>query len=147
MLFAGLVSSSLLSTSHAMSLPRRTIVVGAGLGGLTLGQCLRAKNIPVTILEKASSSLRFNYSITLRRSVYQPLLAVLNLSEASFLEQCSIGLPEAQMDSTTFRWPSRKIGKSSPQRVGHQMGAVSQECGNEIARDIIACRERAHDRK
>lgn len=90
-----------------MSLPRSTIVVGAGLGGLILGQCLKAKNIPVTILEKASSSPRFNYGITLHRSVCQTLLPVLQLNEASFLERCSINMPGAQIDpaagTSTFR--------------------------------------------
>lgn len=69
------------------------IVVGAGLGGLVLGQCLKAKNIRVTILEKASSSPRFKYGMTLHRFVYQPLLPVLQMCEASFLEKCSIGIP------------------------------------------------------
>ena len=68
---------------------------------------MKAKNIPVTILEKASSSPRFNYAITLHRSVYQPLLPVLQMNEASFLEKCSIGVPGAQIGSgttkTTFR--------------------------------------------
>lgn len=86
-----------------MSLPRTTIIVGAGLGGLTLGQCLKAKNIPVTILEKASSSPRFNYGITLHRSVYHSLLPVLGMNEASFLGKCSIGMPGTQMDSATTR--------------------------------------------
>lgn len=82
-----------------MSLPRTTVVVGAGLGGLILGQCLKAKNIPVTILEKASSSPRFNYGITLHRSIYLALLPILQINEASFLERCSIGMLQAQKDS------------------------------------------------
>ncbi|KAF6230277.1 hypothetical protein HO133_004617 [Letharia lupina] len=84
-----------------MSLPRITTVVGAGLGGLILGQCLKAKNIPATILEKASSSSRFNYGVTLQQSVYQPLLRILQMNEASFLEKCSIGVPEVQVNSAT----------------------------------------------
>lgn len=83
------------------------IVLGAGLGGLILGQCLKAKNIPVTLLEKASSSPRFNYGIILHRSVYQRLLPVLQMDEANFLEKCSISIPGVQMTSaaitTTFR--------------------------------------------
>lgn len=89
------------SKSNAMSLPRSTIIVGAGLGGLVLGQCLKAKQIPVTILEKASSSPRFNYGITLHRSVYLALLPILQIYKASFLEKCSIGMPRAQIDSVT----------------------------------------------
>lgn len=82
-----------------MSPPHKIIILGAGLGGLILGQCLKAKNIPVTILEKASSHPRFNYAITLRRSIYQRLLPILQMHEASFLERCSISMAETQMDS------------------------------------------------
>ena len=73
--------------------------MGAGLGGMVLGQCLKAKNIPVTILEKASASPRFSYSITLHRSVYQRLLPVLQMDEASFIQKCSIGAAGVLMDS------------------------------------------------
>lgn len=93
--------SSSSSKSTAMCLWRITIVVGAGLGGLVLGQCLKAKNIPVTILEKASSSPRFNYGITLHRSVYLALLPIIHMNEASFLKRCSINIPRAQIDSAT----------------------------------------------
>lgn len=86
-----------------MSLPRTTIVVGAGLSGLSLGQCLKAKNTPVTILEKASCSPCSNYGITLHQSVYRSLLPVLQMDESSFLEKCSIGSPGYQMDSATTR--------------------------------------------
>lgn len=82
-----------------MSSPHKIIIVGAGLGGLVLGQRFKAKNIHVTILEKASSHPRFNYAITLRRSVYQPLLPILQMHEAGFLERCSINMAETQMDS------------------------------------------------
>ena len=84
-----------------------TIIVGAGLGGLVLGHCLKAKNVPVTILEKASSPPPCNYGITLHRSVYQPLLHVLQMKEASFLEECAIGMAGSQMGpaitAKTFR--------------------------------------------
>ena len=42
-----------------------------------------------------------NYGIILHRSVYRPLLPVLQMYEASFLEKCSIGIPRAQMISET----------------------------------------------
>ena len=81
-----------------------TVIVGAGLGGLILGQCLKAKNIPVTILEKAPSAPRCNYGIILHRSIYQRLLPVLQMNEASFLKECSIGTPmDSAITAKTFR--------------------------------------------
>ena len=79
-----------------MSSPQKIIIAGAGLGGLVLAHCLRAKNVPVTILEKASSPPRFNYAITLHRSVYHRLFPILQTHEAGFLEECSIGMAETQ---------------------------------------------------
>ena len=79
-----------------------TIIVGAGLGGLVLGQWLKAKNIPVTILEKASFPALRDYGITLHRSVYQHLLPVLQRNEASFLKECSIEKDSA-ITAQTFR--------------------------------------------
>ena len=79
-----------------------TIIVGAGLGGLVLGQWLKAKNIPVTILEKASFPALRDYGITLHRSVYQRLLPVLQRNEANFLKECSIEKDSATT-AHTFR--------------------------------------------
>ena len=72
-----------------------TIIVGAGLGGLVLGQWLKAKNIPVTILERAYFPALRDYGITLHRSLYQRLLPVLQRNEASFLKECSIPMDSA----------------------------------------------------
>lgn len=72
-----------------MSKPPTTIA-GAGLAGLTLGRCLRQKGIPSILLERASSSPRYNYGITLHPWAYQPLLNVLQMDESSFRERLSI---------------------------------------------------------
>ena len=79
-----------------------TIIVGAGLGGLVLGQWMKAKNIPVTILERASFPALRDYGITLHRSIYQRLLPVLQRNEASFLKECSIE-PDSAITAQTFR--------------------------------------------
>ena len=79
-----------------------TIIVGADLGGLVLGQWLKAKNIPVTILERARFPALRNYGITLHRSLYQRLLPVLQRNEASFLKECSLQTDSA-MTAQTFR--------------------------------------------
>ncbi len=68
----------------------RIAIVGAGLAGLTLGRSLKAKGITAIVLERASSSPRFNYSITLHRWAYQPLLKVLQLDESAFSEKLAV---------------------------------------------------------
>lgn len=68
----------------------RVIIAGAGLAGLSLGQCLKAKGIPAIIFEKASDKPRYNYGVTLHSWVYEPLLPILGLDHASFRDQVSI---------------------------------------------------------
>ena len=65
-------------------------IVGAGLAGLTLGRSLAQKGIPAVIYERASSSPRFNYGITLHSSTYQPLLRILQLDENTFREKVAV---------------------------------------------------------
>lgn len=72
-----------------MALPRITIV-GAGLSGLTLASCLKAKGIPTVILEKSSAAPRFNYGITLHRWAYQPLLKILQMDEFRFHKELAV---------------------------------------------------------
>lgn len=70
-------------------------IVGAGLAGLTLGRSLAQKGIPAVIYERASSSPRFNYGITLHSSTYQPLLRILQLDENTFRKKVAV---DAQQD-------------------------------------------------
>ena len=72
-----------------MSAPVVTIA-GAGLAGLTLGQCLMQKGIPCLLLERVSSSPPNNYGMTLHPWAYQPLLKVLQMDEATFRAKLSI---------------------------------------------------------
>ncbi|KAG7007409.1 hypothetical protein G7Y79_00010g029100 [Physcia stellaris] len=65
-------------------------IVGAGLAGLTLGRCLRRHGINAVILEKASSSPRYNYGITLHPWAYRPLLKLLQKDEFAFREKVAI---------------------------------------------------------
>lgn len=55
-------------------------ILGAGIGGLTLGQCLRNKGIPAIIYAKVSStSTRHSYGITLHPSSHEALSVVLGI--------------------------------------------------------------------
>lgn len=65
-------------------------IVGAGLAGLTLGRCLRRHGINAVILEKAASSPRYSYGITLHPWAYRPLLKLLQKDEATFRERVAI---------------------------------------------------------
>ncbi len=66
------------------------VILGAGIGGLTLGRCLRKKGISSIIYEKAASSPRHNYGITLHKWAYNPLLQTLNIDEHSFRHQLAV---------------------------------------------------------
>ncbi|KAF7513535.1 hypothetical protein GJ744_008829 [Endocarpon pusillum] len=66
------------------------VILGAGIGGLTLGRCLRKEGIPSVIYEKATSSKRHNYGITLHKWAYTPLLQMLNIDEHSFRRQLAV---------------------------------------------------------
>ncbi|CAF9929852.1 MAG: hypothetical protein ALECFALPRED_004467 [Alectoria fallacina] len=81
-----------------MSMPPITIA-DAGLAGLTLGRCLKQKGIPSILLERVSSSPRYNYGITLHPWAYQPLLNVLQMDESSFRERLSIDASRGGMGS------------------------------------------------
>ncbi|KAL9137677.1 MAG: hypothetical protein Q9175_001131 [Cornicularia normoerica] len=81
-----------------MSMPPITIA-GAGIAGLTLGRCLTQKGIPSILLERVSSSPRYNYGITLHPWAYQPLLNILQMDESSFRERLSIDASRGGMGS------------------------------------------------
>ena len=72
-----------------MSCPRITIV-GAGIAGLTLGRCLKARGIPTVIIERAPLSPRFNYGITLHRWAYSRLAVLLRMDEETFREKLAV---------------------------------------------------------
>ena len=74
-------------------------IAGAGLAGLTLGRCLTQKGIPSILLERVSSSPRYNYGITLHSWAYQPLLNVLQMEESSFRERLSVDATRGGMGS------------------------------------------------
>lgn len=76
---------------HPASMPKQPIVIlGSGIGGLTLGRCLRQKGIPSIIYDKATSSPRHSYGITLHPWAYKPLLQVLGIDENSFRRRIAV---------------------------------------------------------
>ena len=70
--------------------PSPIAIVGAGLGGLTLGLCLQRKGIATVIYDRATSSTRYNYGITLYPSSYRPLLSLLHMDEATFRNKLAV---------------------------------------------------------
>jgi 2-polyprenyl-6-methoxyphenol hydroxylase-like FAD-dependent oxidoreductase len=65
-------------------------IIGAGIGGLTLGRCLLTRGIPTVLYEKKPSSARHSYAITLHSSSYQPLLKVLGIDESTFKRRVAV---------------------------------------------------------
>ncbi|KAL8705509.1 MAG: hypothetical protein Q9201_001384 [Fulgogasparrea decipioides] len=81
--------------------PHPITIVGAGLAGLTLGRCLRQHGIAAVVLERVSSSPRYNYGITLHPWAFQPLLGVLQMDETTFKETLSIDAARRGTGKTT----------------------------------------------
>ena len=94
--------------SVAMSTPPIAIA-GAGLAGLTLGQCLRQKGIPSLLLERVSSTPRYNYSITLHPWAYQPLANALQIDESALRAKLSIDASRGGIDSISGRTLSSEM--------------------------------------
>ena len=69
-------------------------ILGAGIGGLTLGRCLRQKGISSVIYDRASAGSRHSYGITLEPWAYKPLLGILDIDELSFRKQVAVDSPE-----------------------------------------------------
>lgn len=65
-------------------------IIGAGIGGLTLGRCLLKRGIPAVLYERAASSPRHSYGITLHASTYKPLLKVLEIDESTLKHRIAV---------------------------------------------------------
>ena len=65
-------------------------ILGSGLGGLTLGRCLRQKGIKSVIYERALSAPRHTYGITLQPWAYKPLLSILNIDELTLRRHVAV---------------------------------------------------------
>ncbi|KAI6083491.1 hypothetical protein F4821DRAFT_191928 [Hypoxylon rubiginosum] len=98
-------------------------IIGAGIGGLTLGRCLLKHGVPAVLYERMPSTPRHGYGVTLHASSYTPLLEILGLDEWTFkrrvavdgslggnghIEPKSIVYP-GRMDSTSFRAHREKL--------------------------------------
>lgn len=89
-----LASRSNMSDTRMAPIPIR--IIGAGLSGLTLGQCLRRRNIPAVVYERVKANpTRNNYGITLYRSTYKPLLETLQITEDDFKRQVGVQHPDS----------------------------------------------------
>jgi tyrosinase len=70
---------------------KRTInIVGAGLGGLTLGRCLKQRGIPAVLYERNACPPAYSYGITLHAASYAPLLKALDVTEHAFKSRVAV---------------------------------------------------------
>ncbi|KAL8872192.1 MAG: hypothetical protein Q9174_002135 [Haloplaca sp. 1 TL-2023] len=98
---------------------RPITIVGAGLAGLSVGRCLKQFGISAVVLERKSSSTRYDYGITLHSWAFQPLLNVLQIDEALFREKLAIKgdvleaalAPAVKSDAGTFRCHRGRLEK------------------------------------
>ncbi|QIW94521.1 hypothetical protein AMS68_000039 [Peltaster fructicola] len=66
-------------------------IIGAGIAGLVLGQCLRRRSIPATIFEKSKQIPALqNFGITLQNHVGQRLVQELDLDETAFINDNAV---------------------------------------------------------
>ncbi|KAF2032162.1 FAD/NAD(P)-binding domain-containing protein [Setomelanomma holmii] len=65
-------------------------IIGAGLGGLTLGRCLQKRGISAVLYERTSSAAPHNHGITLYASSFTPLLRALDVSEKNFKNKVAV---------------------------------------------------------
>ncbi|KAG9849730.1 FAD/NAD(P)-binding domain-containing protein, partial [Aureobasidium melanogenum] len=70
--------------------PQPLSIIGAGLGGVTLGRALLERGIPVVLYERATSSPRHGYGISLHASTYKPLLKMLKMDEQTFRQNVAV---------------------------------------------------------
>jgi 2-polyprenyl-6-methoxyphenol hydroxylase-like FAD-dependent oxidoreductase len=69
---------------------KQTLIVGAGLSGLTLGRCLLKRGIPAVLYERTPTPAQHGYGITLHASTYAPLLKALDIDESNFKSQVAV---------------------------------------------------------
>ena len=73
---------------------RQTIsIIGAGISGLVLAQCLSKRGITTILYERDAvqqAAKRHGYGITLHPWAYRPLLRILNLDENSFRRKVAV---------------------------------------------------------
>ncbi|KAI4716256.1 FAD/NAD(P)-binding domain-containing protein [Aureobasidium sp. EXF-10727] len=70
--------------------PQPLSIIGAGLGGVTLGRALLERGIPVVLYERATSAPRHGYGISLHASTYNPLLKMLKMDEQTFRQNVAV---------------------------------------------------------
>ncbi|KAH0292762.1 FAD/NAD(P)-binding domain-containing protein [Aureobasidium namibiae CBS 147.97] len=70
--------------------PQPLSIIGAGLGGVTLGKALLERGIPVVLYDRASSASRHGYGISLHASTYKPLLNMLKMDEQTFRKSVAV---------------------------------------------------------
>jgi 2-polyprenyl-6-methoxyphenol hydroxylase-like FAD-dependent oxidoreductase len=100
-------------------------IIGAGIGGLTLGRCLLKHGVPAVLYERMPSTPRHCYGVTLHAPSYMPLLDILGLDEFTFRRRIAVDgslggngniepksmIYPGKIDSTSFRAHREKLEK------------------------------------
>ncbi|PTB43000.1 uncharacterized protein TrAFT101_001566 [Trichoderma asperellum] len=90
-------------------------IIGAGIGGLTLGRCLLKHGVPAVLYERMPSTPRHSYGVTLHASSYMPLLDILGLDELTFRRRTAVDGSlggNGNIESTSMVYPGNLISTS-----------------------------------
>ncbi|KAK6448351.1 tyrosinase [Trichoderma asperellum] len=90
-------------------------IIGAGIGGLTLGRCLLKHGVPAVLYERMPSTPRHSYGVTLHASSYMPLLDILGLDEFTFRRRIAVDGSlggNGNIESKSMVYPGKLISTS-----------------------------------
>jgi tyrosinase len=65
-------------------------IIGAGIGGLTLGWCFLQRGIPAVLYERTAVPYSHNYGITLHEHAYRPLQETLEVDKQAFKSRLAV---------------------------------------------------------
>ncbi|KAL7924051.1 hypothetical protein ACQKWADRAFT_288686 [Trichoderma austrokoningii] len=85
-------------------------IIGAGIGGLTLGRCLLKHGVPAVLYERMPSTPRHAYGVTLHASSYMPLLDILGLDEFTFRRRIAVDTSlggNGHIEPTSMAYPGK----------------------------------------
>ncbi|GAB7359652.1 hypothetical protein MBLNU230_g6831t1 [Neophaeotheca triangularis] len=134
---------------------RPVSIIGAGIGGLSLGQCLRSRGIPAILFDKHNGGKRYDYGMTLDQKTYEPLLKRMKTSKKRFREQMSVvenhealranrwALEEMLREGLEIRW-RHAVKFVTPSGTANDEVVVHFDNGERMETKVVVAADGAH---